>query len=495
MTVSQPHTRGPASVVSRSLPFPKFAPYLATAILVAIPSVWQQHIQADDLSSHLYNAWLGNQAAAGALPGLYVVPQYTNVLFDLLLSSLVKSGSVILTERVAVVLAAQIFFWGCFALVSAAGRRPAWTMTPFLGLLSYGAIFRMGFFNFYISVGICCAAIALVWWNHPRKRWLAVPLLLAALTAHFLPCLWAIVVIGYLIAARRLEPSRRRWLAGAGLAAVCGLAFFLAKYVASRWASGLRVDSLFGADQVLTFGMKYKFVAIGLLCCWILLLIRRLDLAPQPLNDLAFLLWVVMAAAALLMPDSIWLPFYTGGLSFISVRLSLFSGILLCAAVASVPMRKFAKILASSLLALFLAFSYADEQALNSFQQKIAQALVTLPPGARVIAPFEDSRLYVQALNHIADVPCIGHCFDFANYEPATSQFRLRARSGNTYVISDYDQLGDLERDRYVFARTDISLYRLSVCGPGEQICASRVKAGEQIKKQALILGSQPWGL
>ena len=177
------------------------APYFAAAVMLAVPCVWQQHIQASDLSSHLYNAWLANRAADGALTGLSVVPQYTNVLFDFLLSWLLKHFSVDLTERIAVISAVQIFFWGSFAMVSATSAKPAWGFSPLLALLAYGAVFRMGFFNFYISVGICCGAIALVWWNQSRARWLALPLLLAAWIAHFLPCLWALAAIGYILAA------------------------------------------------------------------------------------------------------------------------------------------------------------------------------------------------------------------------------------------------------------------------------------------------------
>src|SRR5215470_11005952 len=71
------------------------------AILLSVPCFWQPRIQADDLSSHLYNAWLANLAAAGRLPGLYTVPQFTNVLFDHLLSLLLKSGSVAFAEHTA----------------------------------------------------------------------------------------------------------------------------------------------------------------------------------------------------------------------------------------------------------------------------------------------------------------------------------------------------------------------------------------------------------
>ena len=157
--------------------FPRrFAPYAIVSLLIAIPCVWQPHIQAGDLSSHLYNSWLANLVSASQLPGLYLAPQFTNVLFDYLLSFLMKSGSVLVAERVAVLLAVQVFFWGCFRLASVVAGRPAWTAAPLLAIAAYGAVFRMGFFNFYLAVGISACAIALVWQNLLRLRLLAIPL-------------------------------------------------------------------------------------------------------------------------------------------------------------------------------------------------------------------------------------------------------------------------------------------------------------------------------
>jgi hypothetical protein len=72
-----------------------------------------------------------------------------------------------------------------------------------------------------------------------------------------------------------------------------------------------------------------------------------------------------------------------------------------------------------------------DERALNAVEQKIGIAIATLPPGSHVLATLKDSRLYVPALEHMVDRECIGRCFDFANYEPAATQFRLRAVPGN----------------------------------------------------------------
>src|SRR5713226_2973733 len=56
--------------------------------LVLVPCFWQAHIQAVDLSSHLYNAWLSILIGEGKAPGLAIVSQRTNVLFDIILAGL-----------------------------------------------------------------------------------------------------------------------------------------------------------------------------------------------------------------------------------------------------------------------------------------------------------------------------------------------------------------------------------------------------------------------
>jgi len=59
---------------------------------VLVPCFWHQHIQATDLGSHLYNAWLAQLIRRGAAPGLKLVSQHSNVLFDLMLDWLFRLG-------------------------------------------------------------------------------------------------------------------------------------------------------------------------------------------------------------------------------------------------------------------------------------------------------------------------------------------------------------------------------------------------------------------
>src|ERR1700691_5213063 len=65
---------------------------LLVSVLILIPCFWHRHIEAGDLASHTYNAWLAQLIAKGQAPGLYFVVQWSNILFDV---SLYHMGSLL----------------------------------------------------------------------------------------------------------------------------------------------------------------------------------------------------------------------------------------------------------------------------------------------------------------------------------------------------------------------------------------------------------------
>src|SRR5882762_5884925 len=89
---------------------------LSVSTAVLIPCFWHKHIEAGDLGSHVYNAWLAELVQRGELSGLRIVPQWNNVAFDLLLSAFGKIVNWMWAERLAVSLCVLIFFLGriCF---------------------------------------------------------------------------------------------------------------------------------------------------------------------------------------------------------------------------------------------------------------------------------------------------------------------------------------------------------------------------------------------
>src|ERR1035437_9212200 len=143
--------------------------YIALSVLLLAPVYWQPRVQAGDLSSHVYNAWLTHLIETGRTQGLVIVSQTTNILFDLMLGGLFRLFGAELAQRISVSVAVLVFVWGAFRFVSVAGGRPAWHLLPCIAMLAYGWVFHMGFFNFYLSMGLCFWVLAVVWeWRHRR---------------------------------------------------------------------------------------------------------------------------------------------------------------------------------------------------------------------------------------------------------------------------------------------------------------------------------------
>src|SRR5205823_13849137 len=81
--------------------------YLIASLFLLIPCYWQPRLQAGDLSSHVYNAWLAQLIESGRADGLMIVRQTTNVLFDLLLSGCFRLFGADWAQRIAVSVAVR----------------------------------------------------------------------------------------------------------------------------------------------------------------------------------------------------------------------------------------------------------------------------------------------------------------------------------------------------------------------------------------------------
>jgi hypothetical protein len=79
------------------------------SVLLLAPCYWQPRLQAGDLSSHIYNAWLAQLIESGRADGLTIVRQTTNVLFDLILSLLFRCFGAEWAQRIAVSIAVLTF--------------------------------------------------------------------------------------------------------------------------------------------------------------------------------------------------------------------------------------------------------------------------------------------------------------------------------------------------------------------------------------------------
>jgi hypothetical protein len=444
--------------------FRRWKRYALASAALLIPCFWQSRIQAGDLGSHIYNAWLAELIRQGRAPGLSIVPQTTNVLFDLLLDALFRLVGSAAAQRIAVSLSVLVFVWGAFAFVAATARRE-WALLPAIAMLAYGWVFHMGFFNFYLSLGLCFWALALAWNLAPLRLLAAGPILLVAYAAQALPVQWACLVLAFLWLARRL-PARPGRLIGIALAGIAVLRIVLRAAMPTSWATS-QIQCVAGVDQAWVYDGKYWVTALGLLMVLVALAAEsaRRGGERRLLGSELFQVLAITAAGALLLPSWVWLPGYLHPLVFISERMSLAIGVLAAAVAAISSPRPWHRLAIGLLAAAFFIFLYSDERALNHFEDQMRDRVAQLPPMARVVSN-ADADVHVNALAHMIDRVCIGRCYSYANYEPSSAAFRIRV-TGPTSIVAAALDASHIQRGEYRVRESDLPLYRISVAADG----------------------------
>jgi hypothetical protein len=454
-------------------------------LLMLIPCFWQPRVMAGDLPSHVYNAWLAGLVAQGKTPGLALAYPLTNVLTDIFLTPLIAAIGPAWAEALVAALAVQIFFWGAFTFVAVAAGQRNWVVAPTLAMLSYGLIFQFGFLNFYVSAGLCLWMTALLWTPTPRRIAWAAPLAVAAFAAHPLPLVWAAAVLLYVHLSRRTsDPQGRAVLLLAGAALLILAHFVLLNSFRVFWSLGGLATfagwaDLLGAGQFLLYGNEYWIPAAGTLIIWVILFLNRLD-DGGILRDPLFHLWCLSILAFVFVPSVLEYSASRYPLYYIQERVSFFTVLLFCATVARG--RYGGSLLRGSILlsgAFFLAL-YLSVHAFNQIEQEVAGLLEKVPADARVIAAFEDtSSDRLNGLVHVASAACVGRCFDYANYEPATGHFRIRVQGPNKFAAPSIATFRELEQGKHIVTAEEAPLYA---------ICASSA-AGKRFELRQLHAG------
>jgi hypothetical protein len=352
--------------------------------------------------------------------------------------------------------------WGAFRFVSVVAGRKAWHLLPCIVMLAYGWVFHMGFFNFYLSLGFCFWAISLAWDWKPRSIARAVPVALLAYLAHALPVVWMCGLLAYQVLARRVPPRSRVYITAVWLLAMVMVHAVVGQTTFSRW-SPQQIKMSTGADQVWVFDGKYYIVLVGLLVVWSLLflnLVRKAGPAAV-VSSIPFQFCVISAAAVFILPTTILIPGFQHKLVYIAERMSLGVGICVCALLGAAIPKAYERYALAILAVLFFGFLFRDERILNSLEDRIDGIVSQLPPGQRVISAVDDPNLHVFAITHMIDRACVAHCYSYANYEPSTAQFRIRAVAPNPYVTSSYDDSWHIQNGSYVVKNSDLPLLQL----------------------------------
>jgi len=362
-------------------------------------------------------------------------------------------------------------------------------LLPSVAVLSYGFIFHVGFFNFYLGLGICFWYLALFFSGHWQRRLLVTPLLALAWLAHPLPVLWAAGLALYTAVAERVPAQARVFLAGVAVVILLGVHFWLRIAYRGVWS----IDQAWfttGANQLLLFDRKYFIPYVLLLAGWVLMLWRLVwkRRFRVIVGDLIFQRWLLAAAAVVMIPAIITFPEYALPLSFVSSRLSLGAGVLLAALLAEVQPKRVEKAILTVSALVFFSFIFRDGQKLNRIEDQLDAVIAQLPSHSRVIGFLRIPSKTRPPLLHAVDRACIGHCFSYASYEPSSRQFRVRVAEGSPIVMADYDDVASVETGEYMVQAGDLPAFLVYLCGPEQQqVCSHELHEGEVIDAVASV--------
>ena len=366
-------------------------PYLLLSLVLLAPIYWQPRVQGGDLSSHINNAWLTHWIESGGSDGFQIVQQTTNMLFNLLLAGLFHVFNAEFAQRIAVSVAVLIFAWGAFAFVTVvAGRRP-WHLFTCIAMFSYGWVFQMGFFNFYLSLGLCFWVLALMWEATPRRVAIAIPLAILAYTAHALPFVWMLGLAVYLWVVRRMSHRIRADVTAASLLLMVALHLWVDR-TSLQMSSPLQSGVSAGAGQAWLFDTKYYLLMAGLLIAWGAMFLELLHNtgARRVASSLPFQICIISAMGVVLLPTTLLIPGLNHALVYIAERMSLGVAVCVCAFLGPVHPRPQVRYGLLVVAILFFGFLYGDERKRNAYEDQQQDTV------AQLVAP-QSSAQFVLA--------------------------------------------------------------------------------------------------
>jgi len=463
---------------------------LLLSVLLLVPCFWHKHIQAGDLGSHIYNAWLAQLAERREIPGVMVVRQWNNVLFDLIVLHSANLFGFVAAEKIAVSITVLTFFWGAFAFLTSVSSRAPWLLTPFLAVLAYGYAFHMGFMNYCLSIGLAFLALAAVWRSGAGNWGVAVILAAIAFLAHPLGfALFASLAL-YFSAWKNLSRWPRLTLPILAVATFISLHRYFATHdeLVPSWRSE-GIWQLFGQDQMNVYGHRYLMLSWSALAwgafCVIAAIYGWIFRAQKPSRALwlALELYCLALVATFCLPENLRTGLYAGWVGLLVSRLTLVTAVFGQLALVSLRLPRWFWRGAAIIAGIYFAFLYHDTGKLDRMETNARLLTQALVPGTRIVAVAsapEDWR--VPFIYHAIDRACIGHCFSYANYEASSLQFRVRALPGNTVVTTSVDQSDDMSAGDYRIRDKDLPLTSVYQCSDADfsELCALPLREGQK---------------
>lgn len=456
--------------------------------VLLIPCFWHRHIQAGDLASHVYNAWLAQLVRQGKAPGVYTVWQWKNVLFDWMLLFLGRGFGFAAAEKIAVSICVMVFFWGVFTLASIEAHQRPWVLFPGLAMLAYGYVFHMGFMNYYLSIGLGSLGVAALWNGRPRGILLAVLLAPLTLLAHPLGLFWLVAVGAYRLLWPRMK-GWSEWLLPAG-AVVTGLLIHWTLLRHPQWEVDWPQPPFFlwnGADQVWVFRPESALLRLAL--ALFVVAASLLDLLNQKKASatwkerrLFLEFYLVAFSLTSLLPENLRPDPNAGWIGLLVSRLTLLSAIFAFCWLATLRPRVWHAVALAACAAFFFTFVYRDTARFERLEDNAGKITRELPFGTRVLATIFEPPDYRDLTLHVVDRACVGHCFLYSNYEPATRQFRLRVEEDSPVAVAATEDSEDMQAGNYEVREDDLPLKQIYQCDANDftKLCIRDLQAGEK---------------
>jgi hypothetical protein len=347
----------------------------------------------------------------------------------------------------------------------------------------------MGFMNYCLSLGLACFALAIVWRAKGKVDWIGGGIFaLLALLAHPIGFLWLVSTLAYVKLKVKLPGW---WKPALPLAAAAGI--YAVFWYASH-QSGLSADwdrgpfYLYnGADQLVLYGKRYIELAVAAFCFGVVCVVVDFFAGGREPPfwkrfELPFELYAVTFCATALLPENLRPSLYAGWVGLLGSRLTTISAIFGICLLALLKPRRWHLAGFGACAVVFFTFLFQDTRWLNRLEANAEKLTTGLAPGTRVIVTIDapkDSR--IQFIHHSVERACIAHCFSYANYEPASGEFRVRVREGSPVVTASTDDAEDMSSGDYEMEEGDLPMKQIYQCDRRDQtkLCIRDLKAGQ----------------
>jgi hypothetical protein len=244
-----------------------------------------------------------------------------------------------------------------------------------------------------------------------------------------------------------------------------------------------------GADQLALYGKRYIVVAVTAFCFGVFCVATEFFTGSRELGlwkrfALPFELYAITFCATALLPENLRPSPDAGWIGLLSSRLTTVSAILGICAMATLKPKRWHLAGFGACAAVFYAFLYQDTGWLNRLEANAEKLVAGLAPGARVVVTIDASReSRIPFIHHSVERACIGHCFSYANYEPASGEFRVRVQEGSPVATSSTDTAEDMASGEYEVDETDLPLKQIYQCDANEltKLCIRDLKAGDDL--------------